>query len=84
MHEEGYTKLGKIGCTQPRRVAAMSVAKRVSEEMEVKLGREVRLQMLRLSNRQMVLKHAALWLPCTPWLQAEHVAVSALPAALLI
>lgn len=27
-----------IGCTQPRRVAAMSVAKRVSEEMEVKLG----------------------------------------------
>ena len=30
------------GCTQPRRVAAMSVAKRVSEEMEVKLGEEVR------------------------------------------
>ncbi|ODQ78467.1 hypothetical protein BABINDRAFT_39139 [Babjeviella inositovora NRRL Y-12698] len=30
-----------IGCTQPRRVAAMSVAKRVSEEMEVKLGEEV-------------------------------------------
>jgi hypothetical protein len=27
-----------IGCTQPRRVAAMSVAKRVSEEMGVKLG----------------------------------------------
>jgi len=24
-----------VGCTQPRRVAAMSVAKRVSEEMEV-------------------------------------------------
>ena len=32
---------GMIGCTQPRRVAAMSVAKRVSEEMEVKLGEEV-------------------------------------------
>ena len=30
-----------IGCTQPRRVAAMSVAKRVSEEMNVKLGEEV-------------------------------------------
>lgn len=30
-----------IGCTQPRRVAAMSVAKRVSEEMEVELGQEV-------------------------------------------
>lgn len=27
-----------IGCTQPRRVAAMSVAKRVSEEMGCKLG----------------------------------------------
>ena len=30
-----------VGCTQPRRVAAMSVAKRVSEEMHVKLGDEV-------------------------------------------
>lgn len=30
-----------VGCTQPRRVAAMSVAKRVSEEMGVKLGEEV-------------------------------------------
>ncbi|VDK30373.1 unnamed protein product [Anisakis simplex] len=29
-----------IGCTQPRRVAAMSVAKRVSEEMGVELGQE--------------------------------------------
>ena len=32
----------KIGCTQPRRVAAMSVAARVSEEMGTKLGNEVR------------------------------------------
>ena len=39
--EAGYGKFGMIGCTQPRRVAAMSVAKRVSEEMEVKLGEEV-------------------------------------------
>ncbi|KAK2740346.1 DEAH-box RNA helicase prp16 [Onygenales sp. PD_40] len=38
LYEDGYSKLGMIGCTQPRRVAAMSVAKRVSEEMEVKLG----------------------------------------------
>ncbi|KAK5071799.1 hypothetical protein LTR64_004424 [Lithohypha guttulata] len=38
LYEEGYAKNGLIGCTQPRRVAAMSVAKRVSEEMEVKLG----------------------------------------------
>ncbi|GAC75786.1 mRNA splicing factor ATP-dependent RNA helicase [Moesziomyces antarcticus T-34] len=38
LHEDGYTQYGMIGCTQPRRVAAMSVAKRVSEEMECKLG----------------------------------------------
>lgn len=31
---------GLVGCTQPRRVAAMSVAKRVSEEMHCKLGNE--------------------------------------------
>ena len=31
----------KIGCTQPRRVAAMSVAKRVADEVGVKLGNEV-------------------------------------------
>lgn len=30
-----------VGCTQPRRVAAMSVAKRVSEEMGVELGQDV-------------------------------------------
>ena len=30
-----------IGCTQPRRVAAMSVAKRVSDEMGCNLGDEV-------------------------------------------
>ncbi|GAM27916.1 hypothetical protein SAMD00019534_110920, partial [Acytostelium subglobosum LB1] len=41
LHEEGYTKRGKIGCTQPRRVAAMSVAARVAEEMGCKLGNEV-------------------------------------------
>jgi len=29
-----------IACTQPRRVAAMSVAKRVAEEMDVKLGEQ--------------------------------------------
>ena len=31
----------KIGCTQPRRIAARSVAKRVADEMGVKLGQEV-------------------------------------------
>lgn len=38
LYEDGYGKYGMIGCTQPRRVAAMSVAKRVSEEMDVELG----------------------------------------------
>ncbi|XP_048748658.2 pre-mRNA-splicing factor ATP-dependent RNA helicase PRP16-like isoform X1 [Ostrea edulis] len=41
LHEDGYTKYGMVGCTQPRRVAAMSVAKRVSEEMGVELGQDV-------------------------------------------
>ncbi|XP_019155920.1 PREDICTED: probable pre-mRNA-splicing factor ATP-dependent RNA helicase DEAH5 [Ipomoea nil] len=39
--EAGYTTRGKIGCTQPRRVAAMSVAKRVSQEFGCRLGEEV-------------------------------------------
>ncbi|KAG4079462.1 hypothetical protein HA402_005159 [Bradysia odoriphaga] len=42
LHEAGFTEGGKkIGCTQPRRVAAMSVAARVAQEMGVKLGNEV-------------------------------------------
>lgn len=39
--EAGYITRGVIGCTQPRRVAAMSVAKRVSEEFGCRLGQEV-------------------------------------------
>jgi len=39
MLESGLLPNGKmIACTQPRRVAAMSVAKRVAEEMDVTLG----------------------------------------------
>jgi len=41
LHEVGYSELGKIGCTQPRRVAAMSVAARVAQEMDTRLGHEV-------------------------------------------
>lgn len=41
LYEDGYGKAGMIACTQPRRVAAMSVAKRVAEEMEVELGTTV-------------------------------------------
>merc|ERR1711939_150403 len=39
--EAGYANSAMIGCTQPRRVAAMSVAKRVSEEVGCELGKEV-------------------------------------------
>ncbi|XP_018652166.1 putative atp-dependent RNA helicase [Schistosoma mansoni] len=36
-----YPTKKAVACTQPRRVAAMSVAQRVSEEMDVELGQEV-------------------------------------------
>ncbi|KAI0014448.1 P-loop containing nucleoside triphosphate hydrolase protein [Xylariaceae sp. FL0662B] len=39
--EAGFTNNGIVGCTQPRRVAAMSVAKRVAEEVGCQLGQEV-------------------------------------------
>ncbi|KAI6025877.1 P-loop containing nucleoside triphosphate hydrolase protein [Pisolithus orientalis] len=39
--EAGFADKGRIGCTQPRRVAAMSVAKRVAEEVGCRLGQEV-------------------------------------------
>nr|POE51854.1 pre-mrna-splicing factor atp-dependent rna helicase prp22 [Quercus suber] len=39
--EDGFANNGMIGCTQPRRVAAMSVAARVSDEVGCRLGEEV-------------------------------------------
>lgn len=42
LYESGYSEKGlQIACTQPRRVAATSVATRVAEEMGVRLGQEV-------------------------------------------
>lgn len=41
LHRAGYTKDGVIGVTQPRRVAAVSVARRVAWEMGGQLGDEV-------------------------------------------
>ncbi|GBB97167.1 hypothetical protein RclHR1_02930016 [Rhizophagus clarus] len=42
LHEAGWTANGRIvACTQPRRVAAITVADRVASEMNVKLGKEV-------------------------------------------
>ncbi|GAQ81335.1 ATP-dependent RNA helicase DHX8/PRP22 [Klebsormidium nitens] len=41
LHKAGFTKDGMIGVTQPRRVAAVSVARRVASEMGVQVGAEV-------------------------------------------
>jgi pre-mRNA-splicing factor ATP-dependent RNA helicase DHX16 len=60
LHEAGYTANGqKIGCTQPRRVAAMSVAARVAEEMGTKLGDEVgySIRFEDCTNHKTVLKY---------------------------
>lgn len=39
--EAGLGLKGQIGCTQPRRVAALSVSRRIAEELSVTWGREV-------------------------------------------
>ncbi|XP_030601111.1 probable ATP-dependent RNA helicase DHX40 isoform X1 [Archocentrus centrarchus] len=44
LHEAGFCKDGKIGITQPRRVAAITVAQRVAQEMQCTLGKEVGYQ----------------------------------------
>eukprot|EP00249_Psilotum_nudum_P003089 c16414_g1_i1 orf=285-2411(+) len=41
LHRAGYTKSGMVGVTQPRRVAAVSVARRVAFELGVQVGEEV-------------------------------------------
>lgn len=41
--EAGLAKGGLVACTQPRRVAAITVARRVSEEMGTRLGAAVKL-----------------------------------------
>ena len=43
--EAGLALRGKIGCTQPRRVAALSISRRVAEELGVTWGREVGCKM---------------------------------------
>ncbi|MHB8829539.1 MAG: AAA family ATPase [Syntrophales bacterium] len=39
--EAGQGRSGVIACTQPRRIAAISVARRIAEEMEEEVGRSV-------------------------------------------
>eukprot|EP00243_Klebsormidium_subtile_P011213 TRINITY_DN6285_c0_g2_i1.p1 TRINITY_DN6285_c0_g2~~TRINITY_DN6285_c0_g2_i1.p1 ORF type:complete len:720 (-),score=219.60 TRINITY_DN6285_c0_g2_i1:163-2322(-) len=58
--EAGFTAGKKmVACTQPRRVAAMSVSKRVAEEMDVVLGEEVgySIRFEDLSGPKTVLKY---------------------------
>ena len=43
--EAGFGANGRIGCTQPRRVAAMSISQRVAEELNVQWGRAVGCKM---------------------------------------
>lgn len=52
--------IGKqVACTQPRRVAAMSVAARVAEEMDVKLGDEVgyNIRFENMTSNKTILKY---------------------------
>jgi ATP-dependent helicase HrpA len=43
--EAGLAEGGRIACTQPRRVAALSISKRLAEELKVEWGREVGVKM---------------------------------------
>jgi len=56
----GFAAQGKrVACTQPRRVAAMSVSKRVAEEMDVILGEEVgyNIRFEDVTSKKTVLKY---------------------------
>lgn len=44
LHLVGFSQHGMIGVTQPRKVAAISVAQRVAEEMKCTLGSKVGYQ----------------------------------------
>lgn len=52
-----------MACTQPRRVAAMSVSKRVAEEMDVILGEEVgyNIRFEDVTSKKTVLKYVVIF-----------------------
>ena len=56
--EAGRGRRGRIACTQPRRVAALSVSRRVAEELDVPWGREVgcKIRFNDQTSRQTVVK----------------------------
>ena len=56
--EAGRGRHGRIACTQPRRVAALSVSRRVAEELGVPWGREVgcKIRFNDQTSRQTVVK----------------------------
>ena len=60
--DAGYTteESKMVVCTQPRRVAAMSVAKRVAEEMDVQIGEEVgySIRFEECTSRKTIMKYA--------------------------
>ena len=53
--------VSQIGCTQPRRVAAMSVAARVATEMDVKLGHEVLIFGTKLLNNRKFFRNISMY-----------------------
>lgn len=75
LHEAGLAKTGMVGVTQPRRVAAMTVAKRVAQEMGTQLGEGVgytiRFEDVTSQNtkvrRSLPGEHASLL--TTPWVE---------------
>lgn len=63
LHEAGWTEQGyQVLCTQPRRVAAMTVATRVAEEMGCELGTTVGFS-IRFQN---MITPVRLWPPSAP------------------
>jgi ATP-dependent helicase HrpA len=58
--QAGYGICGRIACTQPRRVAALSVSRRVAEELGVTWGREVgaKIRFTDKTNAETLIKFA--------------------------
>ena len=57
--EAGLGIEAKIGCTQPRRVAALSISRRIAEELHVAWGREVGCK-IRFDDRSSALTYIKL------------------------